>query len=489
MMPTRRVTSASTDQDGYRSPYSARRTSRPSRATTASTSTAYDIDAELTATTRTGWQRYTFPADRQGQRAVQHRHAPTRRCRLRGRTWIGDRTVEGRVDAGRLLRRPRRHTRLLHGDVRPPVHALTARGAGRHARARLPGRCGERRARTAPGSPSTPATTATSWSRSACRTPGIEGARANLAAETADSYDFDATRAAAARHAGSSSSDQIEIDGRRRATGASPSTPRSTTRCCTRTWPATSTARYMGFDGQVHTADGYTPYQNFSLWDTYRPQNQLLELLDAGRRAGRRAVAAGDRPRRRLAAALGARQQRDQHHDRRPGDAVPGRDLVQGPARRPRGGGVRGCCARTPTSTPPAELALQRPHRQSTTTRERGYIPSGLGLGNDCAHKGGDNDCRHPASATLEYAAADAALALMADGPRPRPPTRGCSPAAASGTATCGTPSIGHVPAADGRRHLADPVRPGRRGHSSSTRAAPTSTSGWCRRTRPGWSR
>ena len=37
---------------------------------------------------------------------------------------------------------------------------------------------------------------------------------------------------------------------------------------------------YTGFDGKVHTASGYTPYQNFSLWDTYRPQNQLLEMLE-----------------------------------------------------------------------------------------------------------------------------------------------------------------------------------------------------------------
>ena len=36
--------------------------------------------------------------------------------------------------------------------------------------------------------------------------------------------------------------------------------------------------RIVGFDRKVHTADGYTPYQNFSLWDTYRPQNQLLAL-------------------------------------------------------------------------------------------------------------------------------------------------------------------------------------------------------------------
>jgi predicted alpha-1,2-mannosidase len=39
-----------------------------------------------------------------------------------------------------------------------------------------------------------------------------------------------------------------------------------------------------------------------------------------------------------------------------------------------------------------------------------GYIPSGL----TCVYKGGDNDCQHPASATLEYAAADASLSIMA---------------------------------------------------------------------------
>ena len=37
--------------------------------------------------------------------------------------------------------------------------------------------------------------------------------------------------------------------------------------------------RYRGWDGQTHTADGFTYYQNFSLWDTYRTQQQLLALL------------------------------------------------------------------------------------------------------------------------------------------------------------------------------------------------------------------
>ncbi|MFL6142220.1 MAG: GH92 family glycosyl hydrolase [Labedaea sp.] len=38
--------------------------------------------------------------------------------------------------------------------------------------------------------------------------------------------------------------------------------------------------RYQGFDGRVHTADrGHAIYTNFSGWDTYRSQSQLLSLI------------------------------------------------------------------------------------------------------------------------------------------------------------------------------------------------------------------
>jgi len=36
---------------------------------------------------------------------------------------------------------------------------------------------------------------------------------------------------------------------------------------------------YIGFDGKVHVANGYTQYANFSLWDIYRSEVQLLALL------------------------------------------------------------------------------------------------------------------------------------------------------------------------------------------------------------------
>ncbi|NHI05232.1 alpha-1,2-mannosidase [Streptomyces sp. KO7888] len=37
--------------------------------------------------------------------------------------------------------------------------------------------------------------------------------------------------------------------------------------------------RYTGWDQEIHRAKGFTYYQNWSLWDTYRTQSQLLSLL------------------------------------------------------------------------------------------------------------------------------------------------------------------------------------------------------------------
>jgi predicted alpha-1,2-mannosidase len=41
--------------------------------------------------------------------------------------------------------------------------------------------------------------------------------------------------------------------------------------------------RYRGYDDQIHVADGWTYYEFWSLWDTYRSQNQLLALLEPQR--------------------------------------------------------------------------------------------------------------------------------------------------------------------------------------------------------------
>src|SRR3954452_8530837 len=43
--------------------------------------------------------------------------------------------------------------------------------------------------------------------------------------------------------------------------------------------------RYRGFDDVVRTADGRTQYANFSLWDTYKAENQLLATIEPDRYA------------------------------------------------------------------------------------------------------------------------------------------------------------------------------------------------------------
>lgn len=41
--------------------------------------------------------------------------------------------------------------------------------------------------------------------------------------------------------------------------------------------------RYLGMDNQIRTSEGHTTYANFSLWDTYKGQNQLLSVIQPKR--------------------------------------------------------------------------------------------------------------------------------------------------------------------------------------------------------------
>jgi predicted alpha-1,2-mannosidase len=241
---------------------------------------------------------------------------------------------------------------------------------------------------------------------------GVEGARKNLAAETGDSYDFDATRAAL----------HDTWVSRLRAIQFSGGAPERQTAFYTALYHAILhpnvardvDGRYVGFDSQVHTATGFTPYQNLSLWDTYRPQNQLLEMLEpqVARDVALSVVAVG-----RDGGWLPRWAMANSETNIMTGDPVTpflveawSKGLLAGYEQE-----AYGLLKKNATSVPPADS----PYNGRSGVefyKARGYIPSGLKVGTDCAHKGGDNDCVHPASATMEYAAADAALALMAEG-------------------------------------------------------------------------
>ncbi|GGK80238.1 GH92 family glycosyl hydrolase [Mangrovihabitans endophyticus] len=368
----------------------------------------YGIRAELTATARTGWQRYTFPDT--GAANVLFNTGKANQSVFDSEIHVvGDRTVEGRVHAGNFCAGHDDHTVYFTASFDRPFagHGIwrgaTISPGGRDAS----GSGGNGAYVTFDASTDRDVVVKVGLSYT-----GIAGARANLAAETGDGFDFDGVRAALhdtwADYLG-----KIGIGG---------GTQQRRSVFYTALYHALLhpnlagdvDGRYVGFDRAVHASHGWTPYQNFSLWDTYRPQNQLLEMLvpDVARDVALSVVAIGRDggwlPRWALA---------DSETNIMTGDPVTP-FLVEAWSKGLLAGHEDEAYAllrANALASPPAGSPYNGRTGQDYYA-QRGYIPSGLDLGTDCVHKGGDNDCRHPASATLEYAAADAALALMADG-------------------------------------------------------------------------
>ncbi|MGX6601388.1 GH92 family glycosyl hydrolase [Micromonosporaceae bacterium Da 78-11] len=368
--------------------------------------TKYGVNAELTATARTGWQRYTFPAT--GAANVLFNTGKANQDVFDSEVHIvGDRTIEGRVRAGHFCAGKDDHTVYFSASFDRP---FTATGTWRGTTITAGGR-------DAAGTGGNGAYVSFDARQDrdvvvkvGLSYTGTAGARANLAAETGTGHDFDATRAAL-RASWAQQLDAVRITG-------GPADRQSafyTALYHSLLHPNLAgdvDGRYIGFDDQVHTANGYTPYQNFSLWDTYRPQNQLLEMLtpQVARDVALSVVAIGRDggwlPRWALA---------NSETNIMTGDPVTP-FLVEAWSKGLLSGYEQEAYTLLRTN------ALGRPPAGSPANGrsgngyygDRGFVPSGLTLGTDCAHQGGDNDCVHPASATLEYAAADASLALMA---------------------------------------------------------------------------
>jgi predicted alpha-1,2-mannosidase len=368
----------------------------------------YGVNAELTATERTGWQRYTFPSTTSANVLFNTGKANQTVFDSEIRV-VGDRTLEGTVHAGNFCAGKDDHTVYFSASFDRPFASFGTWTEGTP----IPGV----REATGTGRNGAYVTFDTTTDRDAVLKvglsyTGVEGARANLAAETADSHDFDATRAKL-RATWADQLGSITIGGGT----ADRQGAFYTSLYHSLLHPNLAgdvDNSYIGFDDKVHVAEGYTPYQNFSLWDTYRPQNQLLQMLrpQVARDVALSVVAIG-----------------------RDGGWLPRWALVNSETNIMTGDPVtpflveawsKGLLAgheaeayallkKNATELPPAES----PYNGRSGVEyyaERGYVPSGLKLGTDCAHKGGDNDCVHPASSTLEYAAADASLALMAKG-------------------------------------------------------------------------
>ncbi len=167
--------------------------------------------------------------------------------------------------------------------------------------------------------------------------------------------------------------------------------------------------RYRGFDDRVHTAEGWTYYEYFSLWDTYRAHNQLLALLrpDRARDVARSLLAIHEQggwlPRWAYA---------NQETNTMTGDPVTPFlvDLWRFGALEGLEEQAYRALLQNATQLPPAESPFEG------RAGVRSYLDSGF-VQFDPHHrkKGQDVDPHHGASATFEYALADASLSIMAE--------------------------------------------------------------------------
>ncbi|AJT62798.3 hypothetical protein T261_1110 [Streptomyces lydicus] len=229
------------------------------------------ITAELTATARTGRQRYTFPATDKANVLLNtgqslHRTVSTRvevldsrtiRTALTGRGFCQD-TEPYTVYTITRFDRPFASYGTWDGDK------VTAgsRGSTANGRHGAYARFDTRKDRTVE------ATTAISYVDAA-------GAARNLRAEGGGS--FDRTRAAA----DAAWERRLSLV---RTQGGDRTLRRTFYSSLYRSFLAPNIGsdadgRYTGWDRKIHRASGFTYYQNWSLWDTYRTQAQLLALL------------------------------------------------------------------------------------------------------------------------------------------------------------------------------------------------------------------
>ncbi|MET7473581.1 GH92 family glycosyl hydrolase [Streptomyces sp. NPDC005648] len=225
------------------------------------------IEAELTATARTGVQRYTFPATDKANVLLNAGQALHRTVSSSVEI-LDDRTVRTAITG--------------HGfcqDTKPyTVYTVTRFDRPFTAYGTWDGSTVTAGAKTGTGGAyvrfdtttdrTVQATTALSY-------VDADGAAANLSAEGGRSFD---TVREAARRAWEARLDLVRVQ------GGDETLRRTFYSSLYRSFLAPNVGsdvdgRYRGWDLGVHRATGFSYYQNWSLWDTYRTQSQLLSLL------------------------------------------------------------------------------------------------------------------------------------------------------------------------------------------------------------------
>jgi predicted alpha-1,2-mannosidase len=229
------------------------------------------VKAELTATTHTGVGRFSYPHN--GRPAVLHvRPGSSLAGNSRATIQIGEdnTTITGWATSGGFCDKPNAYTVYFAMKFSQPFISYGAwDGNAVHTGAR------SANAPYSGGYVEFP-TGSVLEVRTAISYVGIDGARANLAAEGVAG--FDDVRAAASKEWNAALS-RITIAGRKDDDLETFYTSLYRSLLHPNTFNDAD-GRYLGFDGLIHTvAKGHTQYANFSDWDTYRCLAALQALL------------------------------------------------------------------------------------------------------------------------------------------------------------------------------------------------------------------
>ncbi|MFJ8862350.1 GH92 family glycosyl hydrolase [Streptomyces sp. NPDC102451] len=230
------------------------------------------IRAELSATARTGVQRYTFPATDKANVLVNAGQSLHKTLNTEVEI-LDNRTVRTAITGSGFCQDTKPYTvyTITRFD-RPFTTSGTWKGdkvtEGSKSSAAAAERNGAFLRFDTTKDRTVEATTAISY-------VDAKGAALNLRAEGGRSYDRVARAAQAAWE------DRLDDV---RAKGGSETLRRTFYSSLYRSFLAPNIGsdvdgRYTGWDQKIHRAKGFTYYQNWSLWDTYRTQAQLLSLL------------------------------------------------------------------------------------------------------------------------------------------------------------------------------------------------------------------
>ncbi|MEV0479329.1 GH92 family glycosyl hydrolase [Streptomyces sp. NPDC050508] len=225
------------------------------------------IEAELTATARTGVQRYTFPATDKANvllNAAQSLHSGvTSKVEV-----LDNRTVRTTITGRGFCQDTKPYTVYTVTRFDRPFTTYGTWNGGTVTAGSKSGTGGAYVRFDTTKDRTVEATTALSY-------VDAHGAAVNLRAEGGRSFDTVRHRA---QQAWEDRLDDV------RAQGGSDSLRRTFYSSLYRSFLAPNIGsdadgRYTGWDQQIHRARDFTYYQNWSLWDTYRTQSQLLALL------------------------------------------------------------------------------------------------------------------------------------------------------------------------------------------------------------------